>query len=230
MSLIAHNLKLTRTRIIVAANAAGRDLTSIKLLAVSKNFNCSSIIQAIDAEQLEFGENYLQEALHKISFIKNKILHKKIVWHFIGTIQNNKTKKIAQNFDWVHSIDRVKIVNSLNQHRPLHLLPLNVCLQINLEDENKKHGLNPMEIVPLAKIIMQLPRLRLRGLMTILKQTDTQEKQRIAFRTLKKLTIKLKKQGIFCDTLSMGMSHDMITAISEGATIVRIGSMIFGKR
>lgn len=228
MFLIKHRLEVIRSRIITVAKTVGRDPKEIRLLAVSKNFNFSYILEAVQAGQLDFGENYVKEAINKITIVKKTIPQIKITWHFIGSIQSNKTREIANNFDWVHSVDSEKIINRLAEQRPLHLPPLNICLQVNISAENNKSGLDPVYVFQMAHIVSTLPRLCFRGLMAIPEKTLVQDKQHTAFRALQILLIKLNQQGIMCDTLSIGMSADMDAAISEGATIVRIGKAIFG--
>lgn len=200
---------------------------NIKLLAVSKGQSITKIQSAIQAGQFAFGENYLQEALTKIHLLQNE---KEIEWHFIGHLQSNKTKEIAQHFSWVHSIDRLKIAEKLNQYRPAHLPPLNVCIEINVAEESSKSGVAPEEALTLAQAIVKLPHLKLRGLMAIPPIETVFEKQRTPYANLKKLFFELKEKGFAIDTLSMGMSNDFEAAIAEGSTIVRIGSLIFGER
>lgn len=199
---------------------------SVSLLAVSKNQSIEHIQQAIDAGQLSFGENYVQEALEKIIFLNNP----SIEWHFIGPLQSNKTRKIAENFSWVHSVSEQKILHRLSDQRPKQLPPLNICLQVNVDQDPNKSGASIADILPLAKFCQELPNLTFRGLMTIPTATDSFTQQRKSFRLLRDLYEQLRTKGFLIDTLSMGMSQDLEAAIAEGATIVRIGTAIFGAR
>lgn len=227
MSQISRNIDLIQQRIFKATNAAKRDPKQIHLLAVSKTKPAEAIAQAFSCGITDFGENYLQEALQKQSSLNSLTLN----WHFIGPIQSNKTKDIAENFQWVHSIDRLKIAERLNQQRPTKLPPLQVCVQVNISDEQSKSGCNPEQLLPLAEAIKDLPNLQLRGLMAIPEPTDDIAAQRAAFARLRELKEKLNQQlNLSMDTLSMGMSHDLEAAIAEGATMVRIGTAIFGER
>src|SRR5450830_129050 len=226
MSSIAKQLQVVNSRIAAAAHAAGRDPQEIQLLAVSKFFDVSSVLEAVRAGQTAFGENYVQEALDKIDALKLAAPE----WHFIGPIQSNKTRQIAEHFDWVHSVDREKIARRLSEQRPPQLPPLNICLQVNISAEDSKSGLSPDELLPVARAVAAMPGLRLRGLMAIPAPTEVEEEQRAAFRRLRELSDLLTESGIACDTLSMGMSADMDAAIAEGASIVRVGTAIFGQR
>lgn len=199
---------------------------SVKLLAVSKKQSVERIGEAYNHGQIAFGESYLQEALSKIQVLTNKAIE----WHFIGPIQKNKTKGIAQLFCWVHSIDRAIIAQRLNDQRPSHLAPLNVCIQVNISEENTKSGVSIDEVFNLAQVIQSLPKLKLRGLMAIPEHSQDFNQQRVIFHELKRLFDKLNQTGYELDTLSMGMSDDYPAAIAEGATIIRIGSKIFGGR
>ncbi|WP_050479969.1 YggS family pyridoxal phosphate-dependent enzyme [Herbaspirillum rhizosphaerae] len=230
MSSIAKQLQVVNARIAVAAQAAGRDTQDIQLLAVSKFFDVSSVLDAVRAGQTAFGENYVQEALDKIAALKLAAPEAVVAWHFIGPIQSNKTRQIAEHFDWVHSVDREKIARRLSEQRPPELPPLNICLQVNISAEDSKSGLSPDELLPVAQAVAAMPGLRLRGLMAIPAPTDVEQEQRAAFRRLRELSALLLGSGIACDTLSMGMSADMDAAIAEGATIVRVGTAIFGQR
>ena len=224
MTDIEQNLTAVRARIEHTKQAYGRNTAS--LLAVSKGMPESAIRRAFAAGQLEFGESYWQEAIAKISATRDLPL----IWHFIGPIQSNKTALITENFSWVHSIDRQKIAERLSAARPEHLPPLNVCIQINSSGEASKGGVAPSELAALANTIVALPRLKLRGLMTIPAPTTDVQKQRETFRTVRAQLEILNQAGLGLDTLSMGMSDDMDSAIAEGATIVRIGTAIFGPR
>ena len=230
MSSIAKQLQVVNARIAAAAQAAGRNPQDILLLAVSKFFDAGSVLEAVRAGQTAFGENYVQEALDKIAALKLAAPEARIAWHFIGPIQSNKTRQIAENFDWVHSVDREKIARRLAEQRPPGLPPLNICLQVNISDEDSKSGLSPDELLPVARAVAAMPGLRLRGLMAIPAPTEVEAEQRAAFRRLRELAALLTDSGIACDTLSMGMSADMDAAIAEGATIVRVGTAIFGQR
>nr|MBP8203545.1 YggS family pyridoxal phosphate-dependent enzyme [Pseudomonas sp.] len=216
MSTIAENIAKVGVRIREAAQASQRDCASIGLLAVSKTKPAEAIRQAFSAGTHDFGENYLQEALDKQLELSDLAL----TWHFIGPIQSNKTKSIAEHFSWVHSVDRLKVAERLSAQRPAHLPPLNICLQVNVSGEASKSGCSPDELTALAQAVTQLPNLQLRGLMTIPEPTDNPTEQRAAFARLREL-----QQGLHLglDTLSMGMSHDLEAAIAEGATWVRIG-------
>ncbi len=230
MSAIRQNLQAVRQRITEAADNAQRDVHGIELLAVSKTFGADAVIDAVGAGQLAFGENYLQEALDKMTTIRATRPDLQIEWHFIGPIQSNKTRPIAENFDWVHSVDREKIAQRLSEQRPAGLPPLNICLQVNISGEASKSGVMPADVIAVAKSIATLPRLRLRGLMAIPEVEENETQQRMPFRQLRTLFDQLRHDGLPLDTLSMGMSADMHAAIAEGATIVRIGSAIFGNR
>ncbi|MCZ4320780.1 YggS family pyridoxal phosphate-dependent enzyme [Pseudomonas anguilliseptica] len=223
MSTIAENIAKVGVRIREAAQASQRDCATVGLLAVSKTKPAEAIRQAFAAGTRDFGENYLQEALEKQVELSDLAL----TWHFIGPIQSNKTKPIAEHFAWVHSVDRLKIAQRLSDQRPPHLPPLNICLQVNVSGEASKSGCNPDELPALAQAVTQLPNLRLRGLMTIPEPTDDPSEQRAAFARLRELQQDL---NLDLDTLSMGMSHDLEAAIAEGATWVRIGTALFGAR
>lgn len=225
MSTIAERLTQVRLRIRQAAITAGRDPDSIQLLAVSKTRPIADLEAALAAGQTAFGESYLQDALPKII-----ALGERAEWHFIGPIQSNKTRQIASHFAWVHSVDRLKIAERLSEQRPPHLPPLNVCLQINTSGENSKAGTSLAEAPQLAQALAGLPRLRLRGLMTIPAPAAEMAQQRRPFAQLRQLLEQLNAMGLALDTLSMGMSDDLEAAIAEGATVVRIGTAIFGPR
>jgi pyridoxal phosphate enzyme (YggS family) len=226
MSAITERLQAVQARICQSAAAAGRDPQEISLLAVSKAQTADAIRDAWAAGQQRFGENYLQEALNKQALLQDL----PIEWHFIGPIQSNKTQPIAQHFSWVHGVDRLKIAERLNAARPAELPPLQICLQVNVSHEESKSGIAPEEAYALANAIAQLPRLQLRGLMAIPAPTSDMELQRAQFRMVRALYDALRQQGITLDTLSIGMSEDFPVAIAEGATIVRVGSAIFGPR
>ena len=228
MSHIAENLQAVHARIERAANAAGRSSESIHLLAVSKTFPAEDVRAAFDAGQRAFGENYVQEGLAKIEALIDLRAH--IEWHFIGPLQSNKTRPVAEHFDWVHSVDRLKIAQRLSEQRPDAMPPLNVCLQVNVSGEASKSGVTLEEAPTLARAIAALPRLRVRGLMSIPEPVDSLQAQREPHRTLRTLFDTLRAEGLALDTMSMGMSSDLEAAVLEGATIVRIGTAIFGKR
>lgn len=230
MSTIAHNLQAVDASIAAAAKAAGRARADIALLAVSKTFPAEAVLEAVAAGQTRFGENYLQEALDKMAAVSEALQGRKIEWHFIGPIQSNKTRPMAEHFDWVHTVDRLKIAQRLSDQRPEGALPLNICLQVNISGEASKSGVAPGELHELALHVAQLPRLSLRGLMAIPEPQADFDKQRAAFAQLRALYDTLVGSGIGLDTLSMGMSADLGAAVMEGATIVRIGSAIFGTR
>ncbi|OIP08700.1 MAG: YggS family pyridoxal phosphate enzyme [Betaproteobacteria bacterium CG2_30_59_46] len=226
MTTIASALQAVRSRIALAATAAGRPVASIQLLAVSKTFPADAVRQAYTAGQRAFGESYVQEAVGKVEVLNDLPLR----WHFIGPIQSNKTRPIAENFAWVHSLDRARIADRLSAGRPSNLPDLQVCLQVNVSGESSKSGVAPEDLPALARHVRTLPRLKLRGLMAIPEPTDDPVKQRLAFVHLRQILEQLNAAGFHLDTLSMGMSDDFEAAIAEGATIVRVGSAIFGER
>lgn len=230
MPNITLNINSIRQRIHSAALKAARNPDEITLLAVSKKQPVEAIIEAYHCGQRCFAENYLQEALHKKNQLTN--LHN-IEWHFIGPVQSNKTRKVAENFDWVHTIDRIKIAERLNEQRSAGLPALNICLQVNIDDESSKAGVSPSDVVALANAVVKLPRLQLRGLMTIPCPSNTLEQQHNSFAKQTKLFKQLQRHSpelASLDTLSMGMSGDLEPAIAEGSTLVRIGTNIFGTR
>jgi pyridoxal phosphate enzyme (YggS family) len=226
MTPISANLQAVLARIDAAARRFGRDPASITLLAVSKTWPAGAVRAAAAAGQRAFGENYVQETVEKISELAPLGLE----WHFIGPLQSNKTRPVAEYVDWVHSVERLKIAERLSQQRPAQLSPLNVCLQVNVSGEATKSGCALDEASALATQIAALPNLKLRGLMCIPEPADDFEAQRRPFRQLRELYENLRAQGLPLDTLSMGMSHDIDAAIAEGATIVRVGTAIFGDR
>jgi PLP dependent protein len=223
------NLRTLHERITKAARAAGRDPSSVRLLAVSKAFPATVIAEAARAGQRAFGENYVQEALAKMEELVDSG-DQPLEWHFIGPIQSNKTRAIAQAFDWVQSVDRLKIAERLAEQRPANLPPLNLLLQVNVSGEASKAGVAPDQLSQLAAAVAHLPRLRLRGLMTIPAPEADVARQRSAFARTNKLFRQLREDGLKVDVLSMGMSDDLEAAIAEGATMVRIGTAIFGAR
>lgn len=223
MSTIAENSATVLERIAAASRTAGRDPATVGLLAVSKTKPAAALREAAGAGLRDFGENYLQEALDK----QLELADLPLVWHFIGPIQSNKTRAIASHFDWVHSVDRLKIAQRLAEQRPPERGPLNICLQVNVSGEASKSGCHPDELPALATAVSQLPNLRLRGLMAIPEPTDDLASQRAAFARLRTLSEAL---NLGLDTLSMGMSQDLEAAIAEGATWVRVGTALFGAR
>ena len=228
--MIADKLAQVHSRVASACAAAGRPVQSVTLLAVSKTFGVEAIAEAHAAGQRCFGENYVQEAIEKIAALAE--LAPRPEWHLIGPLQSNKTRVVAATFDWVHSVDRLKIAERLSVQRPDGLAPLSVCLQVNVSGEASKSGLAPAEVGAVAHAIATLPRLRLRGLMVIPEAVVGGDlaAQRRPFRALRTLLEQLRSEGLALDTLSAGMSEDFEAAILEGATLVRIGSAIFGRR
>jgi pyridoxal phosphate enzyme (YggS family) len=234
MTSIQDNLVTVQERISEAAKASGRSVTDISLLAVSKTFPASDVRLAYEAGQRSFGENYVQEGVSKIAELSD--IRAELEWHFIGPLQSNKSRDVAESFDWVHSIDRLKIAQRLNDQRPPELPPLNVCVQVNISGESSKSGVEPNEVASLCIAIAQMPHLRLRGLMSIPEPTEDEVQQKAdhhqlftIYKTLKK-NPSLQTESVQLDTISMGMSSDMSAAIAEGSTMVRIGTAIFGKR
>jgi PLP dependent protein len=226
MSTLASALQSVRARIERAARAAGRDGSEIQLLAVSKTWPAPRLREAWQAGQRAFGENYAQDGLQKIGQLSDLTIE----WHFVGPIQSNKTRALAENFTWVHSLDRAKIAERLSAARPPDLPSLNVCLQVNVSGETTKGGVAPAGACALARAVAGLPRLRLRGLMAIPPLERDLEAQRKWFRMLRELRDGIVAEGVVLDTLSMGMSVDLEAAVLEGATIVRIGTAVFGPR
>jgi PLP dependent protein len=226
MTAILSNLQAVHASINAAALMAQRDTADITLLAVSKTVPAPLLREAYSLGQKAFGENFVQEALNKMRELQDLPLE----WHFIGPLQSNKTRAIAENFSWVHSVDRYKIAQRLSDQRPENLPPLNICLQINISGESTKGGVAPADAEALAIAISTLPRLKLRGLMAIPAPADELSEQRKPFAQMRALLATLNSAGLHLDTLSMGMSHDLTAAILEGATIVRVGTSIFGHR
>lgn len=223
---IQQAIQRVRQKITHAEKQFGRPEGSVRLLAVSKTKPASMVREAYAAGQRHFGENYLQDAIEKIEALPLE----GIVWHFIGAIQSNKTRTIAENFDWVHGVDRLKIARRLGEQRPPNRGPLNLCIQVNSSGEASKSGLSFGELPQLAGEIATLPGIRLRGLMTLPAAASDPELQRIPFRRLREALEALNHNGMELDTLSMGMSGDLEAAVAEGATIVRVGTDIFGAR
>jgi pyridoxal phosphate enzyme (YggS family) len=228
MATIAHNRQQVIERIARACVQAQRSVDSITLLAVSKTFGADAVREAAIAGQRAFGENYVAEALAKMVALAD--LRGAIEWHLIGPLQSNKTRAVAESFDWVHGIDRLKVAQRLSEQRPQHLPPLQICLQVNISGEASKSGLAPADVAAVATAVARLPRLRLRGLMAIPEPAAEPEAQRLPHRALRDLLQTLNAGGLALDTLSMGMSADLDAAVLEGATIVRVGSAIFGAR
>jgi pyridoxal phosphate enzyme (YggS family) len=228
--MIADKLAQVNARIASACAAALRPVQSVTLLAVSKTFPAQDVREACTANQFRFGENYVQEGLDKIAALAD--LREILEWHLIGPLQSNKTRAVAESFDWVHSIDRLKIAERLSAQRPAELPPLSVCLQVNISGEASKGGVEPGDVPALAHAVAALPRLRLRGLMAIPAPADRKdmEAQRRPHRQLHALLQRLRRDGLPVDTMSAGMSDDLEAAIAEGATLVRVGSALFGAR
>jgi hypothetical protein len=225
---IAENLRDVRGRIAAACTEAGRSTQHVTLLAVSKTFPGVSVREALAAGQHAFGENYVQEALTKIEELADQ--RSRLEWHLIGPLQSNKTRPVAEAFDWVHTVDRFKIAERLSAQRPAGMAPLNVCLQVNVSGEASKSGASFEELAGLAHAVAKLPNLRLRGLMSIPEPAADLAAQRVPHRRLKQAFDELLAEGLALDTLSMGMSADLEAAVLEGATLVRVGSAIFGAR
>jgi pyridoxal phosphate enzyme (YggS family) len=228
MATISENIQQVRARIAHACAMSQRPVQSVTLLAVSKTVDATRVRDAWQAGQRAFGENYVQEALDKMEALAD--LRASTEWHLIGPLQSNKTRVVAERLDWVHSVDRLKIAERLSQQRPAHLPPLAVCLQVNISGESSKSGLAPHEVPDVARAVAALPRLALRGLMAVPEPAGDIEAQRQPHAALRALLLRLRQDGLALDTLSMGMTADLEAAILEGATIVRIGTAIFGAR
>ncbi|MBB1075080.1 YggS family pyridoxal phosphate-dependent enzyme [Rhodoferax sp. 4810] len=226
MTTIPTQLKAVQARIHAACQAAGRADDSVTLLAVSKTFPAEAVQAAFDAGQAAFGENYIQEAVQKITALR----HLPIQWHCIGPIQSNKSRLVAEHFDWVHTVDRLKIAQRLSEQRPVHLPPLQVCIQVNVDGGPTKSGVTPAETLALAQAVSQLPRLQLRGLMCIPEPAADFVAECALFKRARDLFNALNSEGLGLDTLSMGMSADLEAAIASGSTMMRVGSAIFGAR
>lgn len=224
------SLEALGRRIEAACAAAGRPPGSVRLLAVGKTFPAERLLALAAAGQRDFGENYVQEALAKQERCRTLAPEQPLYWHFIGPIQSNKTRSIAEGFDWVHSLSRERVARRLAEQRPTAAGPLSVCLQVNIDDEDSKSGCSPAELPALAAAVAALPRLRLRGLMAIPAPHPDVATQRRAFAAVHELYEELRDAGHALDTLSMGMSADLEAAIAEGATIVRVGTALFGSR
>ncbi len=226
MSSIAQSLEKVRNRVTVLERRYERTPGDVRVLAVSKTKPPEAVRAAAEAGQREFGENHVQDALTKLDALQRQDL----IWHFIGPLQSNKTRVVAARFHWVHSIDRAKIARRLNEQRPGDLPPLEVCIQVNVSGEISKSGVEPHEVDELVEAVSELPRLRLRGLMTLPRPCHSLDEQRRPFAALRAIQEALIAGGLALDTLSMGMTDDMEAAIAEGATIIRIGTAIFGPR
>lgn len=227
---IQQNLEQVTSQIAIAAQKCGRPRSLIKLLAVSKTQPVAAIVQAVHAGQMAFGENYVQEGIEKVQYFAQHHPQWDLEWHFIGPLQSNKTRLIAEHFDWMHTLSRAKVAQRLNDQRPQHLPPLQVLIQVNTSGEASKSGIEPEDVLPLAQFVSTLPHLTLRGLMSIPKPETDYSRQLMAFNALADLQKELQKKGYNLDTLSMGMSQDMTAAIEAGSTLVRVGTAIFGQR
>ncbi|MFQ1056113.1 YggS family pyridoxal phosphate-dependent enzyme [Gilliamella apicola] len=230
MNTVQDNLLNIKNEIKKIAKECGRDPNTIQLIAVSKTKPVEQIMEAINAGQLAFGENYVQEGIEKIQYFEKNMPNNDLIWHFIGPLQSNKSKLVAEHFDWMHTIDRFKIAQRLSDQRPNHMAKLNVLIQVNISQEASKSGVKPEEVTDLVKQIVVLPNLNLRGLMAIPEIENDYDKQLNVFTKMQQLLYSLQKDYPFMDTLSMGMSGDMPAAISAGSTMVRIGTAIFGAR
>ena len=230
MTTIEDNLQQVHRQMADACAQAGRDVNAVTLLAVSKTFGPDAVAQALAAGQHAFGENYIQEGVEKIQALRISHPGAAIQWHCIGPVQSNKTRLVAAHFDWVQSVDRLKIAQRLSEQRPPELPPLQVCLQVNVDGGPTKSGVTPAELPALAEAVAQLPRLTLRGLMCIPEPADGFEAQRAVFAQAKDLFDRLNAQGLGLDTLSMGMTDDLDAAVASGSTMVRVGRAIFGSR
>ena len=230
MNTVQDNLLNIKNEITEIAKKCERDPNTIQLIAVSKTKPVEQIMEAINAGQLAFGENYVQEGIEKIQYFKKNMPNNDLIWHFIGPLQSNKSKLVAEHFDWMHTIDRFKIAQRLSDQRPNHMAKLNVLIQVNISQEASKSGVKPEEVTDLVKQIVALPNLNLRGLMAIPEIENDYDKQLNVFTKMQQLLHSLQKDYPFMDTLSMGMSGDMPAAISAGSTMVRIGTAIFGAR
>jgi PLP dependent protein len=228
MTTIQTRIHAVHQRIAHACALADRPVDSVTLLAVSKTQPAEAVRAAVACGQRSFGENYVQEALAKIDRLAD--LRTQIEWHLIGPLQSNKTRAVAAAFDWVHTVDRLALAQRLSEQRPVELAPLQVCLQVNISGEDSKHGLAPEAVAAVAHAVAALPRLRLRGLMAIPEPAQDHQAQRAPHRALRELMHTLQAQGLALDTLSMGMSADLEAAVLEGATLVRVGTAIFGER
>jgi pyridoxal phosphate enzyme (YggS family) len=230
MTTIEANLQTVHERIRHACKVAGRDVTQVTLLAVSKTFGVDAVLAAVAAGQRAFGENYVQEGVEKVQALREALPGVALTWHCIGPLQSNKTRLVAEHFDWVQSVDRLKVAQRLSEQRPQGREPLNVCLQVNVDGGANKSGVAPAELLTLAQAVATLPNLRLRGLMCIPEPAEGMAAQRVAFDRARGLFDDLQRSGLALDTLSMGMSDDLDAAIASGSTLVRVGRAIFGSR
>lgn len=228
MATIADKLQLVRDRIHAAVSQFGRPHDSVTLLAVSKTFPAVTVREAVAAGQHRFGENYVQEAVDKIAELAD--LRDQIEWHLIGPLQSNKTRVVAEHFDWVHSVDRLKIAQRLSEQRPAHLPPLQVCIQVNTSGEDSKSGVQADDALELARAVAALPRLQLRGVMSLPAPSDDPAEQVRQLQAVRVVFEHLRSQGLPLDTLSMGMSTDLEAAVGQGSTLVRVGTALFGQR
>lgn len=228
MATIAENLQRVTDRISQACSRFGRSADSVTLLAVSKTFPGVTVREAFAAGQRRFGENYVQEGVAKVAELAD--LRDQLEWHLIGPLQSNKTRVVAETFDWVHTVDRLKVAERLNEQRPIDLPPLQVCIQVNTSGEDSKHGILPSEALPLAQAVRSLPRLRLRGVMALPAPSADPRAQAEQLSRVRAVFDSLTAAGIPLDTLSMGMSQDLEEAIAQGSTLVRVGTALFGER
>ncbi|MDI1257843.1 YggS family pyridoxal phosphate-dependent enzyme [Aquabacterium sp.] len=228
MATITSKLQLVQSRITQACSKVDRPADGVTLLAVSKTFPAADVREAFQAGQHSFGENYVQEAVDKMAELAD--LRPQIEWHLIGPLQSNKTRVVAENFDWVHTVDRLKIAQRLSDQRPTHLPPLQVCVQVNTSGEASKSGVEPAEALALAQAVAQLPHLHLRGVMALPAPSTDAFTQHQALKKIREVFDELRDHGLTLDTLSMGMSTDLEMAVEQGSTMVRIGSAIFGQR
>lgn len=228
MATIAENLQRVTDRISQACSRFGRSADSVTLLAVSKTFPGVTVREAFAAGQRRFGENYVQEGVAKVAELAD--LRDQLEWHLIGPLQSNKTRVVAETFDWVHTVDRLKVAERLNEQRPTDLPPLQVCIQVNTSGEDSKHGIPPSEALPLAQAVRSLPRLRLRGVMALPAPSADPRAQAEQLSRVRAVFDSLTAAGIPLDTLSMGMSQDLEEAIAQGSTLVRVGTALFGER
>ena len=230
MTSLQENLHMVQQRIATQCAASGRDPQSVQLLAVSKTFALSAVLEAHQAGQQHFGENYIQEGVEKISACRARPDCGDLVWHCIGPIQSNKTRLVATHFDWVHTVDRLKIAQRLSEQRPPDMPPLQICIQVNIDGGVNKAGIAPADALELARQVAALPRLRLRGLMTIPEPAPDYAHALAVHQSAKNLWDQLRAAGLEMDTLSMGMSADLEAALAAGSTMVRVGSALFGSR
>jgi pyridoxal phosphate enzyme (YggS family) len=230
MNRIEANLQEVNARIETACRNAGRRCEEVTLLAVSKTFPLQDVLDAVRAGQRHFGENYIQEAVEKINGMQVAFAGAGVVWHCIGPIQSNKTRQVAEHFDWVHTVDRLKIAQRLSEQRPTGLPDLQVCIQVNVDGGANKSGVAPTEALALARAVAALPRLRLRGVMSIPEPCDDPHQMRAVHLQARQVLELMRKEGLDVDTLSLGMSADLATAVEAGSTMVRVGTAIFGRR